>query len=84
MQLSKGNFQVVCPLGMKSRFSRVVKVLFGHGLYAVCIYICIYPACTSQSTSAMEGGGRGGGEVGDPAACGGGPYSKGLHFQGVL
>ena len=31
MQLSEGGFQVVCPLGLWFRFSRVVKVLLGHG-----------------------------------------------------
>ena len=31
MQLSEGGFQVVYPLGLWSRFSAVVKVLYGYG-----------------------------------------------------
>ena len=31
VQLSEGGFQVVYPLGLWSRFSRVVKVLYGYG-----------------------------------------------------
>ena len=31
VQLSQGGFQVVCPLGLWSRFSGVVKVLYGYG-----------------------------------------------------
>ena len=31
VQLSVGGFQVVYPLGLWSRFSGVVKVLYGHG-----------------------------------------------------
>ena len=31
MQSSEGGFQVVYPLGLWSRFSGVVKVLYGHG-----------------------------------------------------
>ena len=30
VQLSGGGFQVFDPPGLRSRFSRVVKVLFGH------------------------------------------------------
>ena len=39
MQLS---FQVGCPLGLRSRSSGVVKVLFGCGSKTVCTYIYIY------------------------------------------
>ena len=31
VQLSEGGFQVVYPLGLWSRFSGVVKVLYGYG-----------------------------------------------------
>ena len=31
VQLSEGGFQVVYPRGSWSRFSGVVKVLYGHG-----------------------------------------------------
>ena len=31
VQLSEGGFQVVYPLGVLSRFSGVVKVLYGYG-----------------------------------------------------
>ena len=31
MQLSEGGFQVVYPLSLWSRFSGVVKVLYGYG-----------------------------------------------------
>ena len=31
VQLSEGGFQVVYPLGWWSRFSGVVKVLYGYG-----------------------------------------------------
>ena len=31
VQLSEGGFQVGYPLGLWSRFSGVVKLLFGHG-----------------------------------------------------
>ena len=31
MRLSEGGFQVVNPLGLWSRFSGVVKVLYGYG-----------------------------------------------------
>ena len=31
VQLSEGGFQVVYPLGLWSRSSGVVKVLYGHG-----------------------------------------------------
>ena len=31
VQLSEGDFQVVDPLGLWSRFSGVVKVRFGYG-----------------------------------------------------
>ena len=31
VQLSEGGFQVVYPLGLRSRFSGVVEVRFGYG-----------------------------------------------------
>ena len=31
VQLSEGGFQAVCPLALWSRFSGVVKVLYGYG-----------------------------------------------------
>ena len=31
MQLSEGDFQLIYPLGLWPRFSRVVKVRFGYG-----------------------------------------------------
>ena len=31
VQLSEGGFQVVYPLGLSSRFSGFVKVLYGYG-----------------------------------------------------
>ena len=41
VQLSEAGFQIVYPLGLWSRFSAVVKVLFGFGrLSPACQVLC--------------------------------------------
>ena len=49
VQLSEGGFQVVYPLGLWSRSSGVVKVLYGYGQQTIFIYTCTYnkPTCNS-------------------------------------
>ena len=45
VQLPEGGFRVVYPLGLQTRLSGVVKVVFGYGWYIAYPYIYVYIEC---------------------------------------